>query len=474
MKRIWTLLLLLLVLKLVAAELIIAENPVDLEIKKNDKSNFYIELTNTFDFKLEQFQFPNLTGFEFPEFEIDVGETKEIEYSVLREEAGEFELKSRITFIYLVDLPEGIQTHFVNISDQGFDPDYLTIRDGDTVKWTNINNVIHTVTTGAFELELQPNATVQRTFNTVEEVQYHDETMFFSGALNVINASSQEEVHNPEYDKTWIINLDVILDPTGLEFILEESNFSLSVNDSVEGILQIKNFGNKTAEKIHLSSDPDWLVFDENDFNINAGDTNYITFNIEPAIFITEETNKTYNLSLFIDGLNTEKYVKTLNIYVQYENVFDQMESDQGIINLFERWCRSNPNSLFCNRSVMTCPEPEIVYLEHQIPVNYTQKEVKEMLKRIAIMADATQRGINEQKKTNQILNDKIPQMESNINKSLDLQQENEKKQKTRTNTVWIIGFFILLMLCGLAIGFTIRRVRQGKKLQSGSYEGRY
>ena len=38
-------------------------------------------------------------------------------------------------------------THFVNIGDNYFDGDFISIKVGDTVEWTNQGNVPHTVTT---------------------------------------------------------------------------------------------------------------------------------------------------------------------------------------------------------------------------------------------------------------------------------------------------------------------------------------
>lgn len=71
----------------------------------------------------------------------------------------------------------GVQTYNVGIMNFAFSPDSLTIKAGDTVIWTNNDNVAHTVTSDSgSELgspHITPGNSYSHTFSTAGTYNYH-------------------------------------------------------------------------------------------------------------------------------------------------------------------------------------------------------------------------------------------------------------------------------------------------------------
>lgn len=68
------------------------------------------------------------------------------------------------------------QTHTINIQNFAFSPAELTIKKGDTVKWTNLDSVAHTATSdnGTFDSGLlSQNQSWSKTFNETGTFEYH-------------------------------------------------------------------------------------------------------------------------------------------------------------------------------------------------------------------------------------------------------------------------------------------------------------
>lgn len=72
---------------------------------------------------------------------------------------------------------QGAQTHNINIQSFSFTPQALTINAGDTVIWTNMDNVAHTVTsdlgTELHSAQLSPGQSYSHTFTTAGTYAYH-------------------------------------------------------------------------------------------------------------------------------------------------------------------------------------------------------------------------------------------------------------------------------------------------------------
>jgi PKD repeat protein len=93
-------------------------------------------------------------------------------------------------------------THDVQVGDNFFSPNDLTITVGDTVRWSYSGSRQHDVTAddGSWASETSSNFVYERTFNSVGEVRYHcsvhsspgrDINTFQNGRINVVQADNQ-------------------------------------------------------------------------------------------------------------------------------------------------------------------------------------------------------------------------------------------------------------------------------------------
>lgn len=469
MKRNLLWLLLLLIAPIASAELTIEPNPFNIEVTANQEETFELSIKNNFSFKIMDFQFSNLTGFNFPEIEIEANETETIQFTVLRSEVGEFDYPSIVSFKYLVEIPEEPTTYYVNITNTGFDPDFIVVRAGDTIIWKNSDEISHSVTGATFNEPLQPNETFSMTFEDIGIIEYMDTVIFWAGTIEVIGASSEEKVNNPAYNTQLEINLDVTLDPTSLEVTNNKGNYTITYTGSEEGLLEITNNGDIIAQRIFLKSDPEWIIFDENNFDLNLGETNFVTYRIEPIILQTENTNKTYNLNLTIKASNTDEISKIISVFIPYDDISGSATTDEGFIALYDRFCSQNANSLLCNNTISTGGGETIIEIrDPAIPINLTTKQVLTLFGRIQRIEDSNSRTNNELKDVLNILADQIPAITNLLNKSIVLQEKNEEKLKTSSRVIWWLGFFILIIICILIVGLNYKKFNFKKGLQDG------
>lgn len=451
--------------------IIITPNPANFSVQVNTAKSYSITVKNDLTFPIMDLTFSNLTDFKFDNITvISPNETKTIPLTITAPQSFSGIINSKVQFKYIVDIPQAITTYYVNITEQGFSPSILNIRQGDSVIWTNKDDITHTVTSAKFDLTTLPNQTAQYTFNTIETVEYQDLILFFGGTVNVINRTAPNKVYNPDYDKTWNVNYIATSNPTTLDFSTLESAYTVSATGSVEGMSKIKNIGSIKAEKVHLSSS-NWITFDENDFDLLSSATKYVKYTISPFVTSENETDKNYTLDLIAHALNTNSYSTNISVYIPFSTVFsNKSNSDEAFILWFTNvFCPQNPNLFICNTSrADTANSPQIIYRDPTIPVNLTASEVYAMLKRLQRIEDSNARTDNKLKEVADQLGITIPELMTMLNQSYSKQVDNERTQAGRWDAVWILGFFVLASVCTWAIFFYIRKYNYKRRMLEG------
>ncbi len=456
----------------VSGNIDISPNPLDIKLKINEINNFSLTITNNLDFTVKSFEFSNLTGFTFPDISIEPNETKEIPFTAFSDELISEQIKSEVSFKYLVNIPEEPTTHNIEITETGFSPSYLNIYTGDSVKWNNTDDITHSVTGSFFDHELNPGESQTITFTNVDEEHYQDLILFWAGTINVLTRDETQEVNNPLLDRTLTINLDVFSDPTNLsinvvdkEFIAEASGNS----GSVEGLISIKNIGEQVAQKIELSSTNGWINFDENDFNLNQEKTNFVTFNVNPIILSSNETNKTYNLSITVKGLNTEEYMENISVFVPYSDIFEDFDTSEGFLMWFtEVYCPAHPNLFLCNTSSGQ-NENNVIIRDPEIPVNLTASQVYAMLKRIQRIEDSNQRTNNKLTTVSKQLEEEFPAFLTLLNKSVS-QSEDLENSRSTNEAVFYIALIFTILIAGFLISWNYYEKWRHKEYIAGGY----
>jgi len=127
-------------------------------------------------------------------------------------------------------------THYVTISGFAFDPQNLTIKQEDTVMWTNNDPVIHTLwfvrisdgSTYLLSEPILPDTTWTYTFNDVEELQYYSfDKLWITGFINVLTAVHDIAVTAVETFKT-------VCGKTFHPIDIVYENYTVSINATVE------------------------------------------------------------------------------------------------------------------------------------------------------------------------------------------------------------------------------------------------
>lgn len=463
-------------ISLTSATLTISPQPLDISQKVNSEGTFQMTLTNNYNMKIMDFEFGDLStrGFTFPNIEINSNETKTIDFTFSPTESAHENIQVPISFKYEVELPETQRTHEINITSSGFSPNHLDIRQDDTILWINKDSLSHTVTGALFDQSLLPNETFSYSFNQITTINYQDLNLFHAGTINILNKTTLEKAHNPNYDRNWVINLNTILNPTNLTISNSKENYEVEYMKFKKGLLTIEDSGSEKAELIELSSDSDWITFNKNNIDIEPGDTDWIEYTITPIVFSTNATDKTYELSIKIKASNSEEYTESINVFVPFKEITNDLGgSDVDTLNwLTNVFCPKFPTSFLCNQSI-TYGNDSIIYQDLEVPINVSAQTLYESFRREQANADALARTNNLLAQLGDKYGSVMPSIDNQLNISLQASEEALKRSKRTNNAVWIIGFFMLLI--GL-VGATIKifnKKSYKKDLMEGAFSYR-
>ena len=411
-------------LSIVSAELIIKTNPMDITQSINEEKRYNVSFQNTFDFDISSFEFSNLSQFTFADFTIPKNSTQNVEFDVKYSNSFYGQIKSMVSFRYLVDIPVGVRTHYINITDEeyGLSDDDIKIRKGDTIIWKNIADGSRAIVSQFGSPTLQINGTFEHLFN---EIRTYDYTIsiaglgWYAGKIEVGNETSEYKSHSSKYDKEWVLNMNIVLNPTSLEIINSNKNFTIEYGESDFGQISIKNNGNETAEMVTLSSSLDWISFDKNNINnIDPGQTRSIEYTIVPIVLETNDTDKNYKVEIKIKALNTQEYIENINVFVPFKEIRFDGSDPEYLLKLIENFCKNNPNNVFCSGANST-GNGTIIYKERDIPVNITPTDFFETLKRLQRMEDSSSRTNNDVKILIDMLTREFPSLRQTVNESL-------------------------------------------------------
>lgn len=466
-------------ISLTSAQIIISPNPLNSTTIIGKQINHTITINNTYNFDVFNFTFGNLTdlGFTFPNVYVEANTKKTYTISVNPSQSKTQNLENNIRFHYHANIPEEVTTYDVLITDNGFIPRFITIREGDTIKWINQDDIVHTVFSQFFNEQIEVNQSYSYTFNQKGTFNYQDpfwdEFFNFNGEVNVINRTSAEEVYNPNYDFKWTTNLKYTLNPTELELTWFEDNFEVGATSQTEGSVRIKNIGNETAENIYLSANSEWIQFQENNFSLEEDSNNFVEYKLIPVIFETDATNKSYKIDLFVEGSNTQRYNKSINVFIPYREITEDFGSSENFLLWFENvFCPAHPTNYFCNPNQTVIIEGNGT-LNQTVPINVSATDFKEIKDYIANLLTTQIRQGNDL----QQIDDRNKIVEG-LNKTLFdyvLKEEaNERKNKAIVITIWVI---IPIAIIGLVIIWLLlynSKIRKKSALVEGQYKHKW
>ena len=362
----------------------------------------------------------------------------------------------------------------MNFNQNGFSQSFILIRQGDSISYNNQDTISHTISSSFFSTPISPSSSSSQVFNTLGTFDVrdnnYDEFSYWIQSVQVIDRTSQEEVQNPLNDVIWNVNLNYNLNPTILEVEATETNFSVDSLDSTQGLLRIKNVGNETAVGITISSSSGWITPAENNFNLNPNQQKFVVYTIDPLIFETSETNKTYQVNITAKGTNTEIFSDIISVFIPHNPQFDNPESSEGIFSLLqkqiEKFCRDFPSACFGNQTIVQNGTSS----NQNFSFNISQADWEEYKRKIdggEIIDGRTQidlRAIADN------LGITLPELVRQINETSTRQLESEKKAETWSQVRWVVGS--VTIIGGVIIGLIIfnYRIKKKREIIEGVY----
>jgi len=430
-----------------------------------------ITLTNNQAFTIYNITFSNIEYFNFPKIDkLEPSESIEYNFTILADASFDrTPFTSIISFQYMEDIPTEPQTHYISITEQGFEPDDITIYQADSIRFSNNDTITRLITSSEWNYDIPSGSIQLETFNTIKDITYYCTYLYNTGQIHVRNRTLNELAHNSEYDKQMIINLESKYHATNLTLeMLNEKNFTINWNSMDESLLKITNNGDEPAYNIKLSSNNGnvLILFDENNFDLNPTQSNYVTFEIHPNINLTSQTNNTYEISIGLSSENaggTEEYI---NVFVPYHIFDDNMSTEEWWEEKLE-FCNAYPTSYFC------ISEPIIKYLNqttNATPIysmNFSEPQLTNLLRTITTTADTSGRIENQWKTDVDSLKKIVNSIQNTSKEAYEIALDNEKR-RNNTNTILILFFtFLTIIGCILTIFYTLHKKRQKMQMHS-------
>src|SRR3990167_2155381 len=254
------------IIGVVSSAVTINPNPMNISTTINQAKTFEISLHNSFSFSVFDFTFGELNGkgFTFPNVNLAPNQSKTIQFTVNPKQSFIDIVNNKVSFKFNASIPEEITTYKVNITENGFTSTFQAVRTGDTVVWSNKDDVFHTVQSPLFNQQILPGQTFSYTFSQIGTTNYKDpnwqEFSSFNAVIETINRTQPQKVHNPNYDFFWVTNLKLIQNATTLQLTFFDNNFTIQpTRDRGESSIRIENKGSNVAEKVVLSSSSTWV-----------------------------------------------------------------------------------------------------------------------------------------------------------------------------------------------------------------------
>lgn len=440
------------------ANIIVSPQNSEVTVQVGTAQNFTFNIFNNFTFDIYDLKFPELQakGFIFPNISILKNTSSTYTYTVKTNNSFYGVINSKIQFNFLVDLPEEIQTYSIQITENGFNPTYKTIRNGDTVRWTNLDNITHEIYSTQFgTLLISPNSSQSYTFNSLGSFNYKDLTYYifhqFNGIIEVVNRTQPQKAHNPNYNGIWIVNLNSISEPTNITISNSQSSYEIEHSKSKKGLITITNVGTKTAERIKLTSDSEWISFNKNNFDLNSGDPSGVEYTILPFLFNTNQSNKTYTINIQIKAFNTEQKNVSISLFIPYKEITGDITNDvEWGVYLDSYYCPKYPCSSFCHPELPECSINSGSNNNNgsTIIANITSVDLYNTMKSLSGINDKLSRLENLQKAFEEKYGIKIEDAVNLGNSSFELGLENRKIEKSRNTTLIILAFCLVLAGC--------------------------
>jgi hypothetical protein len=295
---------------------------------------------------------------------------------------------ARIKGYYFADTGISDKTSEVIISSSGgVDKCSFSVYQGDTVKWIH-NDATREVKlwnadTNTIEQVIGGGQNFSKKFDFPTRFTYYltkyIDTNKVTQNCDISVLSTQGYINDPNTDAIIHINSNPKYENTNLSINIFETNYNITIGSESDGVLLIKTNGNRIAKNVHLSAGEytNWFKFSANNFDLDSQQTKSITYTIKPQLTNTNQTAKTHNIQLVIEG-NFNNVYQNFSVYIPYA-VIDSNNSAHTLTPLeFLQFCTDYPTSEYCVR------EKQIIYRDingsnNEFNVTYSEEQVRQL-----------------------------------------------------------------------------------------------
>jgi hypothetical protein len=477
--KLLSIVLLLFCIQTINASILINQNPMNITVDVSEQKSFSVEIKNNHDFEIMDFSFTELPnyGFSFDELTIPANQSRTLNFNVLTSSSHHLDISPIVSYKYFVNLPEEVTTYYINITKTlsggiMFEPNFLIVRKGDTIIWKNNDEISHTISSNTFNQQILSNQSFSKLFDSLGEINYHIDTIY-PGQIEVINRTSQEKAHNPNYDLTWNIKFDSLLNPTTISLENSKNKYEVEAQKFKKGLITITNNGSEKAELIELTSNSEWISFNKNEINIDAGEEDWVEYTITPVLFETNQTDRYYNLTIKAKAPNSNELVETIEVFVPFKEITNDFGGgDVATINWLDNvFCPRYPTSFLCNQSVGGSGNGTVIYKDVEVPINISLIDWQNQKRDTTTIKDSQLRADNELKILKDDLKAFLPELNGSVEEILSRLIKNEKKINSQKNTIWIIGFFVLIGGLILYVFKLVEKKQTKETIMEGQYK---
>ena len=428
-----------------SAGLLVDENSFIINKTVNEDYSLVFELQNTEDFSFFNISFEDNDFIEMDEID-ELPANSNISVSATITTNLDVDENIKIKGYYLSDLGESSDTYNINIDyNNGIDNCDLQLIQGDTIVWHNLASTAIDLMYADGELmtTIDGGSNSSRYFNTPITFNYYASYfgLAFTDICTVNVLGSSGYINNPNFDAAINLKVSQEYEPTTISATFLETNYTMDFFKSQDGLLSIKNTGDKIAKNIMLSGD--WFSFSDNNFDIDPGYSKTISYVISPTkAFTTNDTDKTYYINVSISG-NFEEVSQQFSIFIKYADIDNNSYSaGTDIISILSKYCEEHPEADFCNSA------KKIVYVnktdDNLFNVTFQQDQIKRLFASWFGFMDSMSADIN-------FLKDRIDTIEnktSNVStsQSLLIEKYNEAISK-EDKDVEVITVIILFAI---------------------------
>lgn len=371
--------------------------------------------------------------------------------------------KINIEGVYESEIGESNETHIIEIVglEKGLSPCEKSVYKGDTIKWVNnVNDDVILKNTDNEEIgTVDSNSSFSKQMEQITEFSYRARIPVYGNlgenqVCDIKVMDTEGYIHNPEYDTSLTLTINMNYKKTNISVKRFEESYDLSYDSVQEGVLYIKNEGDKLAKDIRLSGD--WFSFSPNNFDIEPGEGKNVQYTINPDINNTNQTDKDYNKTVTIEG-NFPTIKKDYGIFIEHASIISEPgESDKNMneilleyFSLIKSYCDEEENQ---EKQICREYKKQVVYEggndSGYFNVTYEREQVRENQKATYELF----KEIEEMKKWEKNTFDNISQRISGISNN----SENEKEEVKRvaqefsdTNDTWtyLAGILIAIVI---------------------------